>query len=414
MPELSPVMISNKATVLIVSSSYAPVVGGVQTVAHNLAKQLIGRGHEVRVITNRYPVALPAKEIIDGVRVDRVLFLPPDFDYLRRRRPDLFAASLFYGPETQSKLRKVMRDFRPDVVNLHFPDHQIPFILKLRREFAFRLVVSLHGHDVERMDAEPATADAEKLDSDSARAQLKSILSAADAITACSRHILDKANQVEASVAEKGHVIYNGVDLERFSNKACYPYPRPYVLGFGRLTHKKGFDLLLRAFAEAGATNSSVDLIIAGAGEDRDQLKSLAGELGLDQKVHFFGEASPDEIVQLLNGCLFVAVPSRHEPFGIVALEALAASKRLLASRTGGLGEFLSEICDPNITLVEPTAYGLADGLRKLLRPARNGSSTATRIQQLSEQYSWAGVAKRYESVLIGGGRTKISPSFAG
>jgi len=401
MAENSPYMICSKARILIVSSSYQPVVGGLQTVAHNLARQLIGRGHDVRVITNRYPVALPGRETIDGVRVDRLLFLSPDFDYLRRLRPDLFAASLFYGPETQSKLRKVMRDFRPDVVNLHFPDHQIPFILKLRHEFAFRLVVSLHGHDVERLDSEPAAAEEAKRDSNSARAKLKSILGAADAITACSRHILDKASQVEASVAGKGHVIYNGVDLERFSNKACYSHPRPYVLAFGRLTHKKGFDLLLEAFAEAGATNSSVDLIIAGAGEDCDQLKSLAGELGLDQKVHFFGEASPDQIVQLLNGSLFVAVPSRREPFGIVALEALAAGKALLASETDGLGEFLSEIREANVTLVEPTAAGLTDGLRKLLTLKRNGSA-APKSNQVPEQFSWTSVAKRYENVLVG------------
>jgi glycosyltransferase involved in cell wall biosynthesis len=347
-------------------------------------------------------VTLPAIETIDGIRVDRLLLLSPGIDYLRRHRPDLFGASLFYGPQSYSKLKKVMQDFRPDAVNVHFPDHQIPFILKLRREFAFRLVVSLHGHDVERFDAEPATADSEKRDSNSARAQLKSILSAADAITACSRHILNKANHVDASVSGKGQVIYNGVDLERFSNKACYSHPRPYVLAFGRLTHKKGFDLLLRAFAEAGSTNAAVDLIIAGDGEDRGLLKSLVGELGLDHKVHFFGEASPKQIVQLLNGSLFVAVPSRREPFGIVALEALAAGKALLASETGGLGEFLSGIHEPNVTLVEPSARGLAEGLRRLLISKRNGSSAATKSNQPPEQYSWTNVARRYEKVLIG------------
>lgn len=385
--------------ILLLPASYAPVVGGVQTVTDNLAKQFIGRGHEVRVVTNRYPVGLPAKETIDGVRVDRLLFLSANFDYLRRLRPDLFAASFFYGPQSHSKLRKVMRDFRPDVVNVHFPDHQIPFILKLRHEFAFRLVVSLHGHDVERLDAEQSAAER---DSTSARAKLKAILSAADAITACSRHILDKATQIEPTVSGMGHVIYNGVNLERFSNKACYSHPRSYVLAFGRLTHKKGFDLLLRALAEVGSTNSSVDLIIAGAGEDREHLKSLADKLGLDQRVHFFGEASPEQIVRLLNGCLFVAVPSRREPFGIVALEALAAGKPLLACRTGGLGEFLTEICEPDVTLVEPTADGLTCGLRKLLDLKRNGLSAATISNQVPEQYSWTSVAKRYENVLIG------------
>jgi glycosyltransferase involved in cell wall biosynthesis len=315
----------------------------------------------------------------------------------------LFGASLFYGPRSYSKLKRVMQDFCPAVVNVHFPDQQIPFILKLRSEFAFRLVVSLHGHDVERLDSEQISENGHK--PNGARAQLESILREADAITACSRHILDKASQIEASVAGKGHVIYNGVDLERFSNKACYSHPRPYVLAFGRLTYKKGFDLLLRAFAKAGSTNSSVDLIIAGGGEDRDQLKSLAGELGLDQKVYFFGEASPNQIVELLNGSFFVAVPSRREPFGIVALEALAAGKTLLASDTDGLGEFLAKVRDPKVTLVEPTTDGLTEGLRKLFVSEGNGSSAATSSNQMPEQYSWANVARRYEHVLVGNSR---------
>ena len=390
--------------ILLLPASYAPVVGGLQTVVQTLARSFTRQGHEVRVVTNRYPVALAAKETIDGVRVDRLLFLSPDFDYLRRLRPDLFGASLFYGPQSHSKLKQVMREFHPDVVNVHFPDHQIPFILKLRREFAFRLVVSLHGHDIERVDAEPAVGNGEERDSHAARAQLQSILSAADKITACSRHILDKATQIETSVSGKGHVIYNGVDPERFSNKACYSHPRPYVLAFGRLTHEKGFDMLLLAFAKAGTVDSSVDLIVAGDGEDRDPLKALVNELGLTQRVRFFGEASPDEIVQLLNGSLFVAVPSRREAFGIVALEALAAGKTLLASRTGGLGEFLAEMCESEVTLVEPTADGLTDGLRKLLTLKRNGSS-ATKSNQVPEQYSWTKVAKRYESVLAGSSR---------
>ena len=401
-PEDSPSMMTNNARILIVSNSYAPVVGGLQTVAHNLAKRLVEHGHEVRVITNRYPAAVSAKEVIDGVRVDRLLFLWPDVDQLRRLRPDLFGVSFFYGPKSQAKLRKVMRDFRPDVVNVHFPDHQIPFILKLRRQFAFRLVVSLHGHDVERLDTEPAVPDREERKPNSARAQLRSILSTADAITACSRHILDKAIQLESSVSGKGHVIYNGVDLARFSNKACYFRPRPYVLAFGRLTHQKGFDLLLQAFAKAGSANSSVDLVIAGEGEDRDQLKALADQLGFNQRIHFFGQASPEEIVQLLNGSLFVVVPSRHEAFGIVALEVLAAGKTLLATRTGGLAEFLSQVGDSRVTLVEPTADGLTDGLRRLLIPMGNGSSVQARSTRVPEQFSWTNVAKLYEQVLVG------------
>ncbi len=159
-----------------------------------------------------------------------------------------------------------------------------------------------------------------------------------------------------------------------------------------------------RNFSQSSAQPTKSQRVLGTFGEDRDPLKALVNELGLTQRVRFFGEASPDEIVQLLNGSLFVAVPSRREAFGIVALEALAAGKTLLASRTGGLGEFLAEMCESEVTLVEPTADGLTDGLRKLLTLKRNGSS-ATKSNQVPEQYSWTKVAKRYESVLAGSSR---------
>src|SRR5262249_6683038 len=123
-----------------------------------------------------------------------------------------------------------------------------------------------------------------------------------------------------------------------------YPHRRSYILAFGRLIYKKGFDLLLTAFAQIAPRYQEVDLILAGEGEERDALRAQAQQSGLEGRVHFFGRATPEEVVRLLNGCLFVAVPSRIEPFGIVALEALAAGKRVLATRVGGLGELLIHI----------------------------------------------------------------------
>lgn len=366
----------------------------------------MARGHEVRVITNRYPTALPAKETIDDVKVDRLVFLSSRMDYLSHGRPDLFAASVFYGPRSYAALEKLMRDFRPDVVNVHFPDHQIPFVLKLRSKFSFRLVVSLHGHDVERMNsAKSITTKAHetpKTKRETRNTKLGSVLKEADAITACSRNVLDQAIKIESSVIDKGHVIYNGVDFRRFANKGRYSHGRPYILAIGRLTYNKGFDMLLRAFAEARAVNATVDLIIAGEGEDREQLKSLANELRLDEQVHFFGAASPEQVVELLNGAEFVVVPSRHEAFGIVSLEALAAGKYVLATSTGGLAEFLSNISEKGVTLVDPSIDALACALRNLLSSPPNGSSSAPEIQSALEQYSWTNIAGCYEMVLLG------------
>ena len=307
-----------------------------------------------------------------------------------------------------------MRTFRPDVVNVHFPDHQISFVLALRRRFWFRLVVSLHGHDIERVRSRDSAKNSNATKDSVATRRLQSILREADAVTACSQHLLDQAIQVEPSIAEKGEVIHNGIDSERFTDKSLYFHPRPYVFAFGRLTRKKGFDMLLEAFAQTERAAQGIDLLIAGEGEERKALGLQAQQLGLGSSVHLLGRATPKEVVRLLNGSLFVVVPSRWEPFGIVALEAIAAGKPVLATKTGGLAEFLTafkvqseqsnNLSAPVVTLVEPKVETLATGLRQMFALPVNHSGEV-RDYRISDRYSWAQVTRCYENVLVGSSR---------
>jgi glycogen(starch) synthase len=304
---------------------------------------------------------------------------------------------LYYYPATLRYARRLLGAFRPDVVNVHFPDAQIPFVLRMRRERNFRLIVSLHGHEILRW------FEATHGPCDRARQQLVTVLKEADAVTACSRYLLDRAIELEPAVADKGHAIHNGIDLERFADKTPFAHGRPYVLAFGRLTYKKGFDLLLRAFARAASDRPGVDLVVAGDGEERAALETLAGDRDLAGRVLFTGRASPVEVVKLLNGCLLVVVPSRTEPFGIAALEALAAGKPVLATRVGGLPEFLGDGASletgARTMLVEPTVEGLTQGLRRWLALPRELESRREPDRAWLSCHTWAGVAGKYLEV---------------
>ena len=403
--------------ILLIPNSYTPVLGGVQTVTHNLAKLLLRSGHQVRVVTNRYPRSLPAREIVDGVPVYRLLLLSPNINNIRRKRPDLFLASFYFYPQSSWRLRNLMRSFRPEVVNVHFPDHQIRFVLALRREFEFRLVVSLHGDDIERTRGRDSVSDPNAGNEPAATERLRLILREADAVTACSQYLLNQAIRLEPSITSKAHVIHNGVDPERFTDKSVHFHPRPYAFAFGRLTRKKGFDMLLEAFAKAESAVPETDLVIAGEGEEWDALGLQARQLGLIDRVHFRRRATPEEVVRLMNGSAFVVVPSRAEPFGIVALEALAAGKPVLATRTGGLAEFLTQFSEdhfksaqsenllfgsaPVVTLVNPNVEELATGIRQMIE-WRDLYAREISDYQIPDKYSWAQVARRYEDVLVG------------
>ena len=382
--------------VLFFPSSYAPMVGGLQTVVQTLVQHFHERQHEVRVVTNRYPRSLNAREEIDGVTVDRILMLRPRLDQLRRNRHDLFLASLYYGPSSYRRLKKICHEFKPDVINVHFPDHQIPFILRLRRDFKFKLVVSLHGHDVERVFENHNAYGQHSVDA------LRMMLREADSVTAVSRHLLERACQIEPAIANKSHVIYNGINFDRYRSAAAYRHARPYILGLGRLTENKGFDLLLDAFAAAGA-EERFDLIIAGDGDQCDSLKSQASKLGMTDRVHFLGAVAPPDVPALLKGSTIVTVPSRKEGFGIVALEAVATGKPLLATATGGLKEFLDQLKQssnghtPKITIAEPTVSDLTDNLREIMQSLSSSNGNGFSMPEI---YSTQHVASRYEAIM--------------
>jgi glycosyltransferase involved in cell wall biosynthesis len=378
--------------ILLLPASYPPVLGGLQTACHALAREFQRAGHEVRVVTNRYPRTLPAAEVLDGVPVERWPLFTPQWNQLQRGRIDLFLAGLWYRPIVRSRLDHLLRAFRPDVVNVHFPEPQVPFILRARERHPFRLVVSLHGHDVERFTGPGAPGSADP------NGDLRQILRAADAVTACSRNLLDQAIRLEPLVAEKGTAINNGIDPDRFTDTAPYPHPRPYVFSMGRLTRKKGFDLLIEAFADLSAAGSGVDLLLAGDGEEAGPLRARAAELGLSERITFLGRVEQTQIVHLLNGCALLAVPSRAEPFGIVALEGLAAGKPVLATRVGGMGPFLADAATQlpatHIRLVEPTAAELSAALREMLATP---VPTEPRVARwVRENCAWERVARNY------------------
>src|SRR5258706_3186014 len=335
--------------VLLVSASYAPVLGGLQTVTHQLACELMRIGHHVQVVTNLYPRSLPTREVLDGVPVERWPFLNSGIDALRDRRLDLALAGAYYNRATLARLTRLVAQFEPDVVNLHSPDARFASVLRVRRQHPLPLVVSLHGDDVERwFKSDSAGRRPSNLE------RFLHFLRAADTITACSQYLLDRATLLEPSVAAKGRVIHNGLDLARFRDRAAHAHPRPYILAYGRFTRKKGFDLLLQSFAGVAGRYPDVDLILAGDGEERAALQRITTGLKLAHRVAFFGRATADQVVRLLNGCRLAVIPSREEPFGIAALETILAGRPMVATRVGGLPELVAAAGDGAVRWAEP------------------------------------------------------------
>lgn len=368
--------------ILLVASSYLPNIGGLELVTASLAEGLKQRGNSIAVITQRYPRTLLGVEEINGVPVQRWHFIFPRFEQLRHGRVDLFIAGLFYFPVTLVHLIAWIRGSKTDVVNLHFVGAPSLFLLIARRLINFRLIVSLHGDDVEGLPQRS------RFD----RWLFRAVLHRANAVTACSRYLLDRTMEVGQSITPQARVIYNGLEIQRIAAAN----PSNGVLVVGRMVRKKGFDLLLRALVEL----KDVRARLIGDGPERRALESLALELGLQDRIEFHGAQSHDEVMRAIAASKVVVIPSRQEPFGLVALEAMAAGKPIVAARVGGLPEILDG-ADACLFETENTA-SLAEMLRSALNTLECnpefGECNCERVQRFSMERMIADYETVYSS----------------
>lgn len=197
-------------------------------------------------------------------------------------------------------------------------------------------------------------------------------------------------------------VIPNGVDLsqeptasERIRAELGIPTTARVVLGLGRLSPEKGFDVLIKAFSSLQPRLHEVYLIIAGDGQEATALKQQAATLG--DRVRFPGYTA--QTAPLFAVADLVVVPSRQEGQGIVPLEAMAAGRTVIASRVGGLVETVQEGRTGLLFPVED-AQALSAAMETLLndpdRCAAMGRAGRTRVEQ---EYSLQKQIERTEAI---------------
>jgi glycosyltransferase involved in cell wall biosynthesis len=267
---------------------------------------------------------------------------------------------------------------RPDVVNLHFAGAPTTFVLFAHRLLRFRLVVSLHGDDVEGAYAR----------SRSSQRMLRAALRRAYAVTACSHYLLRQAAAFEPEVSLKGTVIHNGMELP----EARSPEPGDYIFAVGRMVKKKGFDTLLRAVAE-----TAVRLELVGDGPEREALHSLALVLGLNGRARFRQVRDRAEMLSLMASSRAVVIPSRQEPFGLVALEAMSFGRPIIASFVGGLPEVLAGADACFVPADEPEE--LAAAIRSVHARLQDEPDFGSRNRTLAARFSMGAMVDQYAAV---------------
>ena len=194
-----------------------------------------------------------------------------------------------------------------------------------------------------------------------------------DQVTACSKWLSKKVEEVFS--CKNVRAVYNGVDLSRFDEKLPCPCKDQYLFAFGRLEKIKGFDLLIQAYAEI-KTDSTPKLLIAGDGTQKETLEHLIEETGVKGSVVLIGRKSSKEIVAYTQNAKAIIISSLRESFGIIALEAIASRRPVLATNSGGLAEVMDSRFG---VMVEPSVEGLREGLQVVINKYVNHNETGVK-----------------------------------
>lgn len=377
--------------VLMISWEYPPhMVGGMGRHVADLAPQITAQGIELHVLTPGTYDAPPYELVATNLHIHRIPLPPSSYDIVTQINS---ASALFLRVAQQ--LWRAYDGF--DLIHVH--DWLLADVaITLKHHFKRPLIATIHAIERGRRRGYIHTAESQYIDACEWRLGYE-----AWRVIVCSQYMVDQVQHEFHLPADKLDMVPNGVvvpvnpfcDAEaRRTFRAKYqPTPAPLVFAVGRLVHEKGWHVLMHAVRTLALEYPGIRLVLAGVGGYQQALQQLVNEHDLHEAVVFAGFISDKERNALYAASDIAVFPSLYEPFGIVALEAMALRCPVVVSDTGGLREVV-ESHRTGLLVYPDDVQSLVWGLRHTLT---HPHATADRVNAAYEEvrmtFGWQTIA---------------------
>lgn len=388
-------------SVMMLTWEFPPrVIGGISPHVFFLSKSLAKNGVKVYVVTCDFPGA-PAHETIEGVDVYRI-------DSYRNPSPDFATWVYLMNVNMQKEAAALAGKLANKIDVFHAHDWLVATAgIGLKHVFRRPLLVTMHSTEIGRREG--AHTGTEKMIHETEAW----LTYEAWRVICCSEYMVSHVKWAFGLPGDKLVMVPNGVntqvyeniekqDLKSFRSKFALPEEK-IVLFVGRLVYEKGAHVLINAIPKV-LEKSDAKFVIVGSGYMKEQLLNIVRGMGLERKVLFTGFVDDETLLKLQKCADVSVVPSLFEPFGIVALEAMAAKSPVVVSDTGGLSEIVEH--DATGVKVYPNnPDSLAWGITKILLDENyRNRIVENAYKKVQEKYDWDKIAQQtkriYEGVL--------------
>jgi glycogen(starch) synthase len=384
--------------VLLLSWEYPPVIeGGLGRHVRKLSEHLVADGVEVHVLT-RGGGRLPAEEERHGVVVHRVR--EPQF-------PKDMGAFLHWVKDMNADMRAVgfelCERIEPDLVHSH--DWLVAGAARqVARRAGVPWVVTVHATEYGRHQGWVLNHPQSHI-----HAAERSMVRRADHVITCSEYMQSHVLRVFGAAPERLTAIPNGIDpadLEPAEEEDLAALRARFARGsdrlvllVGRLVYEKGFHLALDALAPVVRRLGNVRFVVAGTGTAEAELKRQARRLRLTQYGSFLGWVGDDQLHALYRVADLCIVPSIYEPFGLVALEAMASGCLCVVADTGGLREVVPGDGTVGLRFPARDAGALQETLERVLEDDGGRAQLVAEAREHVLRFDWAEVARQTQGV---------------